>query len=138
MAKKLIHRHFVARVFLKNPPMAAEIGENWLRELVRLVEMQILLDAKGIYCEDLGNEGVTGIVGLTTSHASFHSWHEVEKPFMMFDLYSCQHFETATVAAHLDAFGVESGIYSILDRETGAIVEKGTLCGGTHTEIVPE
>jgi S-adenosylmethionine/arginine decarboxylase-like enzyme len=72
---ELNHRHIIVTAYCSNCPTSVEAGETWLRKLVDIVGMQILFDAKAIYCEDLGNEGVTGVVGLTTSHASFHSWH---------------------------------------------------------------
>jgi S-adenosylmethionine/arginine decarboxylase-like enzyme len=123
----LDHRHLIVTAFVTRPPMTVEAGENWLRELVGLVGMEILMDANAIYCEDLGNEGVTGVVGLTTSHASFHSWHGAERPFMTMDLYSCRHFEAQTVIDHLAEFGAEECRYMVIDRNEGRneIVESG-------------
>lgn len=85
------------------------------------------MDAKAIYCEDLGNEGLTGVVCLSTSHAAFHAWHLVERPFIIFDLYSCSHLEARDVIAHLGTFDATSGHHSVTDRDTGDVVERGEI-----------
>lgn len=118
--EKLNHLHMVGTAFIRRPPMSASEGEAWLRALVGKVKMEILFDAQALYCEDLGNEGVTGIVGLKTSHGSFHCWHAVERPFMTFDLYSCKDFEPRTVLDHLNAaFDVDEYDYLLIDRNNG-------------------
>lgn len=131
MSHGLIHRHLVVTAYLTDPPMSAESGENFLRKLVSLVDMQILMDATAIFCEDLGNEGVTGTVGLTTSHASFHSWHGAERPFMSFDLYSCRDFNAHQVIRFINEnYGCIEADYTLFDRNPGArnkIIDTGTV-----------
>lgn len=126
----LIHPHLVVTAYATNPPLSVESGETFLHELVDLVGMQILMDAEAIYCEDLGNEGVTGVVGLTTSHSSFHSWHAAERPFINFDLYSCREFDVGAVLAHLNHhFDCVEADYTLFDRAPGAknkILAEGT------------
>lgn len=125
---ELNHRHMIVTAYCTDCPTSTEAGENWLRKLVDLVNMQILFDANAIYCEDLGNEGVTGVVGLTTSHASFHSWHMAEKPFLTMDLYSCRDFDTDLVLQHLEeGFGATRTHFMVIDRNNGinVIVEQG-------------
>lgn len=129
MAGDLNHRHIIVTAYCTNCPTTVEHGENWLRKLVEIVGMEILFDANAIYCEDLGNEGVTGVVGLTTSHASFHSWHQVEKPFLTMDLYSCKNFSTDDVINHLEeGFGAYRVHFMVIDRNNGRniVVEQGT------------
>lgn len=114
------HLHLIATVFVSRPPLTVEAGETFLRDIVETVGMEILLDAQVIYCEDLGNEGVTGIVGLTTSHASFHSWHLAARPFVSFDLYSCRSFNPNRVLEVLDQhFGLEEARWMLIDRADG-------------------
>jgi S-adenosylmethionine/arginine decarboxylase-like enzyme len=131
----LDHRHIIVTAYVTHPPMTVEVGEDWLRRLVKLVDMEILMDANAIYCEDLGNEGVTGVVGLTTSHASFHSWHDVERPFINFDLYSCKDFAIDDVLAHLNEFGAEQCNYVLIDRNEGknAVVTHGIYFNSSQT-----
>lgn len=125
----LNHIHLLVTAFVTSPPITAQQGEDWLKELVEIIDMQILMDAKAIYCEDLGNEGVTGIVGLTTSHASFHSWHDVEVPFISVDVYSCRVFDTDMVMSHIEkSWGMTRCDYMLVNREPNNlhIVEQGS------------
>lgn len=115
----LDHRHLIVTAFLRNAPTSVAQGETWLTELVGIVGMEILMDAKAIYCEDLGNEGLTGVVGLTTSHSSFHAWHTIENPFMNFDLYSCRDFSIESVFAHFEQFDPIRINYTLMDRNEG-------------------
>jgi S-adenosylmethionine/arginine decarboxylase-like enzyme len=125
----LNHLHLLVTAWVDNPPMTADAGTDWLRELVDIIDMQILMDATAIFCEDLGNEGVTGIVGLTTSHASFHSWHDAPRPFISFDLYSCRHFAVEKVFEHLAKWGLMKCNYVLIDRDpshaTMQIIDQG-------------
>jgi S-adenosylmethionine/arginine decarboxylase-like enzyme len=128
LEQHLEHLHLIVTAWVDKPPMTATDGEHWLRRLVSLVDMQILMDAKALYCEDLGNEGVTGIVGLTTSHASFHSWHDAVEPFVSFDIYSCRCFSTDVVFKHLSEWKMTKCEYLLVDRNptTGMkIVDQG-------------
>ncbi len=124
----LNHIHLLVTAWVDNPPMTADAGTDWLRELVDIIDMQILMNAQAIYCEDLGNEGVTGIVGLTTSHASFHSWHDAPRPFINIDVYSCRDFDTTKVFEHLrKVWDMKEASYLLIDREDGKneILAKG-------------
>lgn len=129
MEQHLEHLHLIVTAWVDQPPMTADAGEDWLRRLVSLVDMQILMDASALYCEDLGNEGVTGVVGLTTSHSSFHSWHAAAEPFVSFDIYSCRNFSTDVVFEHLLEWGMTKCEYVLIDRNpaTGmTIIDQGT------------
>lgn len=127
---ELNHLHLLVTAYIDRPPLSAETGEEWLRQLVDLIDMQILMDANAIYCEDLGNEGVTGIVGLTTSHSAFHCWHLVERPFINFDVYSCKIFNPNIVFEHLkEEFGATEINFLLIDRNDGnnVIIDQGTV-----------
>ena len=116
----LNHIHLLVTAWVDTPPMTADAGTDWLRELVDIIDMQILMNAQAIFCEDLGNEGVTGIVGLTTSHASFHSWHDAPRPFINIDVYSCRSFDTDAVFEHLrKEWGMHEASFMLIDREDG-------------------
>lgn len=124
----LHHIHLLVTAYVDRPPMSDTDGTNWLRKLVDVIDMQILMNAQAIYCEDLGNEGVTGIVGLTTSHASFHSWHNVIEPFISVDVYSCNTFDTQAVFQHMaEEWGMTYCDYMLVNREPHNlhIVEQG-------------
>lgn len=124
----LNHLHLLVTAHIDRPPLTAQQGQEWLLGLVELIDMQILMDAQAIYCEDLGNEGVTGVVGLTTSHASFHAWHEVAEPFIQIDVYSCREFDHNAVFDYISsAFGATKLSFLLIDRNDGInqVIEGG-------------
>jgi S-adenosylmethionine/arginine decarboxylase-like enzyme len=106
--------------------MSAQESDDWLNELVELIDMEKLYGPFSTFCTDPGNEGVTGLVGLTTSHASLHAWHECDQPFMKLDIYSCRAFSVETVFAHLQRFAPVKCEYVVLDRNgTIRVAERG-------------
>ena|SRR5271154_1330916 len=114
---------------IKEPQMAKfalnveNVVEKWLDDLVNLVKMRIFIPARARYCSTYGNEGVTGIISLETSHASIHFWDQ-DKSFK-FDLYSCQDFDVDTVIKHLNKFDLEKYSYKVIDRDTNEVVGHG-------------
>jgi len=122
----LNHLHILATARrLGAPPATAAEVETWMTELVSLVGMEVLIPAKAIRSDQIGNEGVTGIICLTTSHASLHCWDRVEEPFLTMDLYSCRDFDPEIVLKHLGAFQPGEIEFVLIDRATGyRIIEK--------------
>ena len=102
------------------PPMTVKEGKLWLLQLVDLVGMKVLIPPRVVWCDDPDNEGLTGIVGLTTSHASFHAWSAVPQPFIQCDLYSCAPFSAVTVLNHLEQFQPIHTNYRMIDRSIKA------------------
>lgn len=111
----LNHKHLIVTAFVENPPKEAEPIKKWLAELVDLVNMKTLMGPYSIRCNTHGNEGVTGVVVIETSHCSMHSF-ETEKPFIKFDLYSCDDFSVDAVLKHLNRFGLISTEHILIDR----------------------
>ncbi len=121
----LNHKHILVRATnLARPPKTAVEVEDWLRELVALVDMVVLIEPFAIRCEDLGNEGVTGTVCITTSHAAVHCWDSLPEPFLNFDLYSCKDFSPGMVLDHIGKFGPASCEYFVVDRNDGLRVSE--------------
>jgi S-adenosylmethionine/arginine decarboxylase-like enzyme len=83
--------------------------------------MKILMDPHCVWCDDKGNEGITGVVGITTSHSSVHFWPK----HYMFDLYSCKEFDVNTVIEMLKEFNTKSLQFKVIDRDTHEIIEEG-------------
>jgi S-adenosylmethionine/arginine decarboxylase-like enzyme len=65
---------------------------RYLEDIVSLVDMTVLIPPHVVRCRDIGNEGVTGFVVITTSHASIHTWPDTGS--IRFDLFSCRDFDT--------------------------------------------
>jgi len=92
--------------------------------MVDHVRMKVMLEPATAWCDDLGNEGITSVVILTTSHCSMHIWNlpEPDLSVMQFDLYSCAPFEVAEVLEYISMhFDVREASYKFLDRESGLV-----------------
>jgi S-adenosylmethionine/arginine decarboxylase-like enzyme len=100
----LDHKHLIVTATLRNPPRTAEAVDDWMRRVVDAVNMKILFGPHVIRCDTPGNEGVTGIVCIETSHASIHVWDTLEVPFLKFDIYSCMRFDPTVVTDLIKEF----------------------------------
>jgi S-adenosylmethionine/arginine decarboxylase-like enzyme len=116
-----MHKHLVITALVGQTPRDPGVVEDFLTELVKLVDMEIFMPAKAKYCDDPHNSGVTGVVVITTSHASIHIWDNVPgNPYpgmLQMDLYSCKDFEILNVLKFVeDYFGANIVSYQIIDR----------------------
>jgi len=128
----LNHKHILLTAKnLATPLRTIEEVSVWLLELVKKVNMKILIGPFVTRCMTEGNEGITGIVCIETSHSSFHCWDTIEKPFFKADLYSCKDFDVKVVIEHCRVFGPTSVEYMVIDRNDN---EKVSL--DTHMKIV--
>lgn len=116
------HLHFICKGECKNPPQTAEELNTWLSALVEKVGMKVVAGPTSVYVPDLGNEGVTGTVTLSTSHCSFHCWSEFETPMIQFDIYSCKAYSTKVVIDHLNEFELINLEYMRIDRNGDLLV----------------
>lgn len=114
----IIHRHILVRANVARPPRDAATVADWLRRLVAAVDMKVFFGPEAIRCDTLGNEGVTGVIGLETSHASIHCWDtSVEQPYLTMDLYSCANYEVQTVLDFIREFEPVRGHWALYDRD---------------------
>lgn len=109
---------------IKNPNISAEQLVTWFYRLVDLIDMKILLPPSAAYCYIPGNEGITGIACLETSHCSIHVWEN----YLQFDLYSCKSFDIIPVIRHFAVFEPEQYSYMLIDRneDSQKVVEQVT------------
>lgn len=116
-----MHKHLVLTALVKEAPTSASFVEAFLTQLVKLVDMEIFMPAKAKYCDDPHNSGVTGVVVITTSHASIHIWDNVPgNPYpgmLQMDLYSCKDFIAEDVLQFVEKyFDAEIATYQVIDR----------------------
>ena len=110
------HQHLIVKGKFKNPTKSVEVLDNWLTELVHKVDMEVLAGPNSVYCDHPGNEGITGTIVLSTSHASIHMWDSELPGLFQFDIYSCKPFEAKTVLDHLEHFEMSEYEFLNLDR----------------------
>jgi S-adenosylmethionine/arginine decarboxylase-like enzyme len=78
--------------------------------------MEVLAGPNSVYCDHPGNEGITGTIVLSTSHASIHIWDSSTPGDFQFDIYSCKKFRPEDVLEHLNLFGLTEYGYIVVDR----------------------
>ena len=119
----LNHKHIMLNgIDLQTPLRSAHLVIDWLLELVEKVGMKVLFGPNAVRCDTMGNEGVTGLVCIETSHASIHVWDSCDRMFFKADLYSCKDFDIQQVIEHCRVFGPVRVDYVVIDRNeaTGA------------------
>ena len=113
------HQHLIFNGVVNNVPSSVDACRQWLDALVPKIHMKPLVPANSVYCDDPGNEGITGVVVITTSHAAFHYWEpSSELPNRLsFCLYSCAPFDPQVVIEHIDEFwGIQDHQCKVFDR----------------------
>lgn len=103
----------LVRADIEKTDISPALLATWLTKLVEKVGMNVLIQPQCVYCDTPGNEGVTGIICLETSHASIHVW---DSGFLQFDLYSCKTFDPDVVAEHFSIFKPVQLAYQLIDR----------------------
>lgn len=96
------HNHLLIQGYCRKPIKNEENLSIFLKNLVEKVRMQVIGGPISVYVDEPGNEGVTGIVSLATSHAAIHIWDEQTPAFFQFDLYSCTLFSENEVIEYLN------------------------------------
>jgi S-adenosylmethionine/arginine decarboxylase-like enzyme len=111
------HLHFICTGYINEAPneTGVQFLNDWFRRLVEAIDMKVLIEPNSIYCGTEGNEGLTGLVCIETSHSSIHFWSH-PKPFFKFDLYSCKVFDEQRVIELLREFGMYHVVYTTIDR----------------------
>lgn len=114
------HKHLIIRTEVKNPPTDPEFIKGWLRELVSEIGMKLLdIEHNPIsgYVTKEGNEGLTAVCIIETSHIAMHVWDSLEPALMQVDVYTCSTLDPKIVFDKLDDFDVVTARYLLLDRE---------------------
>ena len=120
------HIHLLVTGKIKNTKISPEILCEWFSNLVKLIDMEEFHKPIAKYDETVDNEGVTGIVLITTSHSSVHIWDK--DGLIQFDLYSCKEFNDNIVISEIDKmFDYEFLNTMLIDRNnfTNEVISVG-------------
>lgn len=125
----LFHKHLLINAKVNNPMASEQEAIDFLTTLVDEIDMKIIKGPFAAYVDKPGNEGLTAIVMIETSHIAFHIWDAEDPGHIQFDLYTCGSLDLNKV---MDVFGkhfdVDSMDYVLFDREHGFVVEaEGSL-----------
>ena len=128
MSKVLEHKHLIIRAELNNPPKCVEAIQDWMGSLVDTIGMKILMGPYAVYSDMTGNQGLTAVTIIETSHIAMHVWDEVDPGLMQLDVYTCSTLDIDDVFKAIQVFEPVSVEYKYIDRENEVtLINKGVI-----------
>lgn len=113
----LEHKHIIIRAELLEPPSDVNKTAAWLKNLIKDIDMKILMGPFVTYLDKEGNRGLTGVAVIETSHIAMHVWDESKPGLLELDVYSCKDFEISVVMDALQEFKPSKIEHILLDRK---------------------
>jgi len=128
LAKLLEHKHLIVRAELNAPPKCTTHINLWMQQLVEKIDMKILMGPYSVYSEMVGNQGLTAVTIIETSHIALHVWDEVSPALAQLDVYTCSSLNIDDVFKALEIFEPSRIEYKFIDRENELILmDKGCI-----------
>jgi|TARA_R110000765_G_scaffold180951_1_gene286906 S-adenosylmethionine/arginine decarboxylase-like enzyme len=116
----LVHKHLIVRAEAVTPPTDEEQLTKWMKEFVESINMKIFMGPYVKYCHMEGNQGITAVAIIETSHIAMHIWDEINPALMQFDVYSCGDLDVEAICKKIKKdFNIQKIEYKFLNRETG-------------------
>ena len=115
-----VHKHFILRAEVKHPPgeKAKQRIWNWMFFLIKDIGMKIMFGPEVRYVTKEGNEGLTAVAIIETSHIALHVWDKAVPPLAQLDVYTCGPFKPGIVLKYIQEFRPTKIQWKYLDRET--------------------
>jgi len=114
----LVHHHLIYQAKVGRNDLKEDAEgtlKNFLYSLVKEIDMQVLIIPVLKYSYNLA---WTGIIGIVTSHISFHYW--TVDQYVQLDIYSCKSFDVEKTKIFLDKFWAASEQKILfINRESG-------------------
>ena len=110
------HKHLIIRAEVNRPLKGEKETKQWLRKLVKKIDMKIIKGPYASYVSKEGNRGITGVVMIETSHIAVHVWDETTPALVQCDVYSCAEFSSNEVLAEFIDMEVTKMDHIMLDR----------------------
>ena len=128
MGSVLEHKHLIIRAEITDPPYDAVDIKRWMKNLVEDIGMNVLMGPYAIYSDMQGNQGLTAVTIIETSHIAIHVWDECEPALMQMDVYTCSKLNINDVFKAIEEFKPTKIEYKYIDRENGLeLLDVGTL-----------
>lgn len=115
------HKHLIVNAVLLDKLDKHDVifMQYWISSLVDKINMEIWKGPFVDYLDEPGNEGITGVAIIKTSHIAFHTWTVENKTKFDLDVYTCSSLDPQVIYSHLKRFfTVKEVSYKYLDRET--------------------
>lgn len=116
MSPDILHKHLIIRAEIRESITIDVMVDYWLMELVEKLKMKRLLGPFSVYCDKEGNEGVTGIVAIETSHIALHIWDKCNPAVLQLDVYTCSELDEKIVFDHLQIMKPSKIEWKYIDR----------------------
>jgi len=115
-----VHKHFILRAEVKHPPgeKAKQRIWNWMFFLIKDIGMKIMFGPEVRYVRTEGNEGLTAVAIIETSHVALHVWDKQDPPLLQLDVYTCGPFKPEVVLKAIKEFIPTKIQWKYLDRES--------------------
>tara|TARA_Y100000022_G_scaffold6766_1_gene5510 strand:- start:153 stop:533 length:381 start_codon:yes stop_codon:yes gene_type:complete len=114
------HKHLIVRADIGWSPKEEDLNKvsDWIRSLIKKIQMKLLAGPYTTYVNELGNKGMTSVAIIETSHIALHIWDETNPGLMQLDVYSCADFSPKDVFDEVEKmFDTKKIEYKFLDRE---------------------
>ena len=114
------HKHLIVRADIGWCPQEEDLNKisDWIRNLIRKIDMKLLAGPYTTYVSEKGNKGMTSVAIIETSHIALHIWDEVNPGLMQLDVYSCANFNPENIFDKVnELFKTIKIEYKFLDRE---------------------
>ena len=114
------HKHLIVRADIGWCPKEEDLNKisDWIRGLIKKIDMKLLAGPYTTYVNEKGNKGMTSVAIIETSHIALHIWDEANPGLMQLDVYSCADFEPDDVFEEVNLmFKTVKIEYKFLDRE---------------------
>ena len=114
------HKHLIVRADIGWCPQEEDLNKisDWIRSLIKKIDMKLLAGPYTTYVSEKGNKGMTSVAIIETSHIALHIWDEISPGLMQLDVYSCANFNPPDVFDKINAlFQTIKMEYKFLDRE---------------------
>ena len=114
------HKHLIVRANIGKCPKEEDLNKisDWIRTLIRKIDMKLLAGPYTTYVNEKGNKGMTSVAIIETSHIALHIWDETSPGLMQLDVYSCANFNPQEVFEKVnEIFQTVKMEYKFLDRE---------------------
>ncbi len=114
------HKHLIVRADIGWCPQEEDLNKisDWIRVLIKKIDMKLLAGPYTTYVCEKGNKGMTSVAIIETSHIALHIWDECNPGLMQLDVYSCADFIPKDVFDEINKiFKTVKMEYKFLDRE---------------------
>jgi S-adenosylmethionine/arginine decarboxylase-like enzyme len=121
-----LHNQLLVNGYTDKPLTDEKSAVEWMQSLVDSINMNTLMGPYATYSTKAGNQGLTCIVVIDTSHIAIHLWDEPNPAELQLDLYTCAELPTDEVLKKLEEeLGLRDYHYMVIERSSGfEIVER--------------